>query len=41
MVVEEIVARVDNEMITLSDYQKADAALHEEIAAAMPGMPTG
>ena len=31
MVVEEIVARVDNEMITLSDYQKADASLHEEV----------
>ena len=30
-VVEEIVARVNNEIITLSDYQKANAALQEEI----------
>ena len=31
VVVEEIVARVDNEMITLSAYQKADAQLHDEV----------
>ena len=31
-VVEEIVARVNNDAITLSDVQKADQALHEEIA---------
>ena len=31
-VVEEIVARVNNGAITLSDVQKADQALHEEIA---------
>lgn len=30
-VVEEIVARVNNEIITLSDYQKAGAALTEEV----------
>src|SRR6202790_4147394 len=29
---EEIVARVNNQIITLSDYQKADQALHQEIA---------
>ncbi len=32
VLVEEVVARVDNDIITLSDYQKADAALHDEIA---------
>jgi peptidyl-prolyl cis-trans isomerase SurA len=31
MVVEEIVARVNNDAITLSDVQKADQQLHEEI----------
>jgi peptidyl-prolyl cis-trans isomerase SurA len=31
-VVEEIVARVNNDIITLSDLQKADQELHEEIA---------
>jgi peptidyl-prolyl cis-trans isomerase SurA len=31
-VVEEIVARVNNDAITLSDLQKADQSLHEEIA---------
>jgi peptidyl-prolyl cis-trans isomerase SurA len=31
MVVEEIVARVNNDAITLSDLQKADQQLHEEI----------
>lgn len=31
-VVEEIIARVNNDIITQSDYQKADAQLHEEIA---------
>jgi peptidyl-prolyl cis-trans isomerase SurA len=30
-VVEEIVARVNNDIITLSEFQKADATLHEEI----------
>ncbi len=30
--VEEIVARVNNEIITLSDYEKAQAQLHEEVA---------
>ncbi len=30
-VVEEIVARVNNEIITLSDYEKAEAQLHEEV----------
>jgi peptidyl-prolyl cis-trans isomerase SurA len=33
-VVEEIVARVDNSIITLSDYQKADQSLREEVARA-------
>jgi peptidyl-prolyl cis-trans isomerase SurA len=32
IVVEEIVARVNNDAITLSDVQKADQQLHEEIA---------
>jgi peptidyl-prolyl cis-trans isomerase SurA len=32
IVVEEIVARVNNDAITLSDTQKADQSLHEEIA---------
>ncbi len=32
IVVEEIVARVNNDAITLSDLQKADQSLHEEIA---------
>jgi peptidyl-prolyl cis-trans isomerase SurA len=31
-VVEEIIARVNNDIITQSDYQHADAQLHEEIA---------
>jgi len=31
VVVEEIVARVNNDIITLSEFQKADASLHEEI----------
>lgn len=31
-VVEEIIARVNNDIITQSDYQKADAQLHDEIA---------
>jgi peptidyl-prolyl cis-trans isomerase SurA len=32
VVVEEIVARVNNSIITLSDFQKADQTLHQEIA---------
>ncbi|MGB8525079.1 MAG: peptidylprolyl isomerase [Candidatus Acidiferrales bacterium] len=36
-VVEEIVARVNNDAITLSDLQKADQALHEEIVHDCPG----
>jgi peptidyl-prolyl cis-trans isomerase SurA len=39
VVVEEIVARVDNEMITLSAYQKADAQLHDEVAQACQACP--
>jgi peptidyl-prolyl cis-trans isomerase SurA len=31
-VVEEIIARVNNDIITLSDYQKAEASLHQEAA---------
>ncbi|HXO05483.1 MAG TPA: peptidylprolyl isomerase [Candidatus Sulfotelmatobacter sp.] len=38
-VVEEIVARVNNDAITLSDMQKADQALHEEIAHDCQGCP--
>jgi len=37
MVVEEIVARVNNDAITLSDVQKADQSLHEEIVHDCPG----
>jgi peptidyl-prolyl cis-trans isomerase SurA len=37
MVVEEIVARVNNGAITLSDVQKADQSLHEEIVHDCPG----
>jgi peptidyl-prolyl cis-trans isomerase SurA len=36
-VVEEIVARVNNDAITLSDVQKADQSLHEEIVHDCPG----
>lgn len=36
VVVEEIVARVNNEMITLSDFQKADQTLRQEIAQDCP-----
>jgi peptidyl-prolyl cis-trans isomerase SurA len=35
-VVEEIVARVNNQIITLSDYQKAAAGLHQEAAQDCP-----
>jgi peptidyl-prolyl cis-trans isomerase SurA len=41
MVVEEIVARVNNDAITLSDLQKADQALHEEIVHDCPGCSPG
>ena len=36
-VVEEIIARVNNEIITLSDYEKAQAQLHEEVQHDCPG----
>jgi peptidyl-prolyl cis-trans isomerase SurA len=36
-VVEEIIARVNNEIITLSDYQKADEELKGEVAQACQG----
>ncbi len=36
-VVEEIVARVNNEIITLSDYQRADQALQEDVAQSCQG----
>jgi peptidyl-prolyl cis-trans isomerase SurA len=39
IVIEEIVARVNNDAITLSDVQKADQALHEEIAHDCQGCP--
>jgi peptidyl-prolyl cis-trans isomerase SurA len=38
-VVEEIIARVNNDIITLSDYQKAEAALPEEVQQDCPGCP--
>src|SRR5271154_6789905 len=36
-VVEEIIARVNNEIITLSDYEKAQSQLHEEVQHDCPG----
>jgi len=39
VVVEEIVARVDNDIITRSDYQKADASLHDDIARSCQNCP--
>jgi peptidyl-prolyl cis-trans isomerase SurA len=39
IVVEEIVARVNNDAITLSDVQKADQGLHEEIVHDCQGCP--
>src|ERR1700722_14842342 len=39
VLVEDVIARVDNDIITLSDYQKADAALHEEIAQQCQACP--
>jgi len=39
VVVEEIVARVNNQIITLSDYQKAAAGLQGEAAQDCPGCP--
>lgn len=36
-VVEEIVARVNNDIITLSDYDKAEASLHEDAQQACQG----
>jgi peptidyl-prolyl cis-trans isomerase SurA len=38
-VVEEIIARVNNDIITQSDYQHADAQLHDEIAHDCQGCP--
>ena len=39
VVVEEIVARVNNYIITLSDYQKAEEQLREEVAHDCQGCP--
>lgn len=38
-VVEEIIARVNNDIITLSDYEKAEAALQEEVQQDCQGCP--
>jgi peptidyl-prolyl cis-trans isomerase SurA len=38
-VVEEIIARVNNDIITLSDYQKAEAALPDEVQQDCQGCP--
>jgi peptidyl-prolyl cis-trans isomerase SurA len=38
-VVEEIVARVNNEIITLSDLQKSESTLQQEVAQDCPGCP--
>jgi peptidyl-prolyl cis-trans isomerase SurA len=39
IVVEEIIARVNNDVITMSDYQKADDQLREEVAHDCQGCP--
>lgn len=39
-VVEEIIARVNNDVITMSDYQRADQQLREEVAHDCTGCPT-
>lgn len=39
VVVEEIIARVNNDVITMSDYQKADQQLREEVAHDCTGCP--
>ena len=39
VVLEEIVARVNNDIITLSDYQKAQSSLHQEVAQECQGCP--
>jgi peptidyl-prolyl cis-trans isomerase SurA len=39
LVVEEIIARVNNDVITMSDYQKADEQLREEVAHDCQGCP--
>jgi len=36
-IIEEIIARVNNDIITLSDYQRADVTLHQEIAQECQG----
>src|SRR5580704_19636453 len=38
-VVEEIVARVNNSIITLTDYQKADQALRDDLARSCQNCP--
>jgi peptidyl-prolyl cis-trans isomerase SurA len=39
LVVEEIIARVNNDVITMSDYQKAEEQLREEVAHDCQGCP--
>jgi peptidyl-prolyl cis-trans isomerase SurA len=39
VVLEEIIARVNNDVITMSDYQKADEQLREEVAHDCQGCP--
>ena len=39
VVVEEIIARVNNDIITMSDYQKAEEQLREEVAHDCQGCP--
>ncbi len=41
VVLEEIIARVNNDVITTSDYAKADQQLHEEIAHDCQGCTPG
>src|SRR5580700_9108212 len=38
-VVEEIVARVNNSIVTLTDYQKADQSLRDEVSRACQNCP--
>jgi len=39
LIVEEIVARVNNDIISLTDYQKAEEALHHDVADDCQGCP--
>ena len=40
-IVEQVVARVNNEIITTSEYERAKAELKNEVDAGLPGLHTG